>query len=334
MDRTGPGRACPSRRLRHLFDVFAETPCYGPGVTVSTRLKRSVLRGWARSGRAPGWLYAYLERDGNRLSDGPIIKTLRNGLRMTLDLSDHVQRQIYFFGAYEAIELSLFSKLLEPGFTVIDAGANVGFYSLMLGDVVGKTGRVLAFEPVPQTYAQLRANLALNDVPQVAAVNQALWSARQPLTLNLARQQEHNIGGYSCADLPDAIEQSSCEAVRLDDVVREASVPRVDAIKMDIEGAERFALEGSRETIDRDRPYVLLEVCQATCERAGYSSQDLWSFFAGRKYAAFVIGATFGESRWVQDFSGIRQRNVLLVPPDRPRDLERWNERALRMAYV
>jgi FkbM family methyltransferase len=253
---------------------------------------------------------------------------------MSLDLSDHVQRQIYFFGAYEPVELSLFSSLLEPGCTVVDAGANVGFYSLMLAEAVGKTGRVLAFEPVPRTYAQLRANLALNDLPQVSAVNQALWNATEPLTLSLGREQEHNIGSYSCADLPDAVEQAQCEAVRLDDVVQGAGVARVDAIKVDIEGAERLALEGGRGTIDRDRPYVLLEVCQSTCEGAGYSSQELWSVFAGRGYGAYLIGSTFAESGWVQDFRGIRQRNVLLVPPDRPRDLGRWNERELRMAYV
>ena len=72
--------------------------------------KRLLLRGWAKSGTAPGWLYAYLEGHGGNLSRAPIVRALKCGLRIKLDLRDHVQRQIYFFGAYEPIELSLFLR--------------------------------------------------------------------------------------------------------------------------------------------------------------------------------------------------------------------------------
>ena len=194
--------------------------------------KRLLLRGWAKSGTAPGWLYAYLEGHGGNLSRAPIVRALKCGLRIKLDLRDHVQRQIYFFGAYEPIELSLFLRLLRPGWTAIDAGANIGFYALMMGQRVGKAGRVFAFEPVPETFARLEENRRLNDLPQLWPVNHALWNERRTLTFSLSKEHEHNLGGYSFVASQDAVRQTHCAGIPLDDFANEAKIGRVDAIKM------------------------------------------------------------------------------------------------------
>ena len=184
-------------------------------------LTRALLRAWARSGIASGWLYQCVDRYRGTLASGPIVRTLPNGLRMKLDLRDEVQRQIYFFGAYEPNELSLCLRLLRPGSTVVDAGANVGFYSLMVGAQVGRTGRVLAFEPIPETYAQLRQNLALNQLPQVSAINQALWSKQERLTFSLSIAHEHNVGGYTVAEVgPSARRVESICCCRVGDIYK------------------------------------------------------------------------------------------------------------------
>ena len=295
---------------------------------------RVLLRAWAKSGKAPGRLYEYLEHHGGDLSSKPIVRTLRCGLRLKLDLRDHVQRQIYFFGAYEPIELSLFLRLLQPGFTAIDGGANVGFYSLMMAQRVGRAGRVLAFEAVPDTFSRLEENIALNDLPQLSPVNHALWSERQTLEFSLSKENEHNVGGYSFAASRDAVRHARCSGMRLDDFAKETGIGRVDAIKMDIEGAERFALEGSREIVTRDRPVFLLEVSSATCARAGYLTQDLWEFFDSFGYRACLIGATFEESDWTGDFSDIQQSNVLLIPPDQSNSIGAWNDKHLCRQYL
>ena len=296
--------------------------------------KRLLLSAWARSGKAPGWLYEYLEHHGGSLSRRAIVKTLRYGLRIRLDLRDHVQRQIYFFGAYEPIELSLFLSFLQPGFTAIDAGANVGFYSLMMGQKVGKAGRVFAFEPVPETFSRLEENVGLNDLPQLSPVNHALWSERKTLRFSLSKENEYNVGGYSFAESPDPLRQTLCSGIPLDDFAKLARIDRVDAIKMDIEGAERFALEGGRKIIARDLPVFLLEVSRATCAQAGYLTEELWSFFDTFGYRAYVIGATFEESDWIADFSEIQQSNVLLVPPNQSYSIDEWNDKDFCHAYL
>ena len=144
---------------------------------------------------------------------------------------------------------------------------------------VGKEGRVVAFEPVPDTFARLEENIGLNDLPQLSPVNHALWMEKATLTFSLSRDNEHNLGGYSFAESKDAVRHTLCSAIRLDDFAEQAGIARVDAVKMDIEGAERFALEGCREIVTRDLPVFLLEVSRATCARASCLTQDLWAFF-------------------------------------------------------
>ena len=204
----------------------------------------------------------------------------------------------------------------------------------MMAHEVGIGGRVIAFEPVPDTFATLRENTGLNDLPQLLPVNHALWNEKATLTFSLARDNEHNAGGYSFVESEDAVRQALCTGIRLDDFVEQVGIGRVDAIKMDIEGAERFALEGGREVITRDLPVFLLEVSRATCTRAGCLTQDLWAFFDTFGYRPYLIRATFEQSGWVENFTGIQQNNVLLVPPGQPHDVAAWNDKDLCRSYL
>ncbi len=290
-----------------------------------------MLRAWARSGRAAGWLSVYVDRHADSMPSEPVIRTLRNGLRMSLNRRDLVQRRIYFFGAYEPIELSLFLDFIDPGATVIDAGANVGFHSLMLGAQVGLGGRVVSFEPVPTTYAALVANVELNALSQVEPVHAALWNSRDDIQLGLQEKDRDNVGGYSFAVTDASSPAMVSVGIPLDEFIAERGIERVDAVKMDIEGAEWFALEGARRTIERDLPVFLLEVCRSTCALAGYDVNRLWSeFFELLGYRAYLPA----KRAWIETFEGIDQYNVILVHPSRERPIGDWDEKALLRQFL
>ncbi len=295
---------------------------------------RHLLRAWAKTGKAPGWLYQILEDRANSFSSEPIIKQLRNGLTVECSLSDHVQRQIYFFGAYEPIELSLFLGTLKEGSTVVDAGANIGFYSLMASQEIGPAGRIFSFEPVPETFARLTENVERNALNNITPVNQALWNKSDTLRFSLAKENEQNIGGYSFSESETAVKHTECQAIPLDEFATQAGIERIDAMKMDIEGAERFALEGAAGMISRDHPVILLEVCRQTCGNAGYSPDDLWDFLKGHGYRAYVIGSNFENSGWIEDFSEIIQRNVLLFPEGDSFPFSSWDDKIFRKRYL
>src|SRR5438445_13396629 len=112
---------------------------------------RFLLRAVSRYPKAPGYLYQIVERCGARLAVQPLECQLFNGMKMTCDLADQIQRQIYFVGAYEPIEVYLLRYLLRPGMVVIDAGANVGQHTLIAAGEVGLVVRFTLSSQSPRT---------------------------------------------------------------------------------------------------------------------------------------------------------------------------------------
>ena len=204
-------------------------------------LLRMALRTWARVGKSPGLYYQVVEKFGAGLASGPLKTRLPNGCVMQCDVTDHVQRHIYFLGVYEAIEASLFCRLLKPGDTVIDAGANVGQYSLLASTQVGPSGQVHAFEPVPRNFAALSRNVQLNNLSNVRLNQIALWNEPSELVFERPEEPDSNNGSFGAINPGNAASTNQTRvtvpAIPLDQYVEENQLASVDFIKMDIEGA-------------------------------------------------------------------------------------------------
>ena len=102
---------------------------------------------------------------------GPLVETTRGGVRWNLDLGEGIDFAIWLRGCFEPSTLHALQRLVRPGATVLDIGANVGAHTLHLAAAVGSTGRVLAFEPVAESFRKLRTNVAAN--PSLAAAGRA-----------------------------------------------------------------------------------------------------------------------------------------------------------------
>jgi FkbM family methyltransferase len=276
---------------------------------------------WGHSRIAPGWCVQVVDRVHNLFDERLQPARLRENLRMNCDLRDHVQRRIFFFGLYEPAESYVVSKLLKPGMTFIDAGANVGQYTLLAARAVGPSGKVIAFEPVPSNYERVCRHVSENGLNNVSVKRNALWHESTPLSLGLHRTMSDNQGAFSVAE-GGSSSAFIVDAITLDDFVMEAGIARVDFIKMDIEGAELFALRGMLKTLDRDGPTLLVEIRDDTFVRMGYDPMALWSeVFAPRGYSAWVIGQSAQDSYPVRDLRDVRQANVIFhrgnaLPPE------------------
>jgi FkbM family methyltransferase len=255
-----------------------------------------------------------MDRYGARLSEDHLLTArLPNGCQLRCDLRDHVQRQIWFNGAYEPIETYLFAQLLRPGMTVIDAGANVGQYSLIAATAVGPTGQVHSFEPVPATFARLKEHVELNQLGAIITINQAaLWNQDAMLDLGLADEFADNIGSYSVGAASNTRTQVSAPGVRLATYAVAAGLSALDLIKMDIEGAEPFALAGGIELLREHRPLILLEVNREALEALGSDARSLWGLLSGLGYRAWRIGSTLESCGPIESFDDLNQANVLL----------------------
>lgn len=273
---------------------------------------RKLLELWGYLGIAPGWHLQTFEKFGSYLATPHLLPTfLPNKCQIHCNLQDHVQRQIYCLGVYEPIETYLFTKLLKPGMTVIDAGANVGQYTLLASTIVGVNGAVHSFEPVPNTFVHLNNNVSANELLNVHLNQAALWNESITLKLSLSEEMSDNIGSYSVGIINSdtAVESVS---IPLDDYVVSKSIKRVDLIKMDIEGAEFRALLGMQDILERDRPILLIEINRLALQGVGYTPEKLWMFLTNRfGYSGYLI--KINSLKNISCVSGIKQNNVLFI---------------------
>ncbi len=185
--------------------------------------------------------------------------------KMVLDESDKdLSRQVKFTGAYndEKLETAVIRENLKPGYTMVDIGANLGFYSMLAASLVGNAGRVFSFEPFAHNVDLIRASARENGFDNVKVINCAvsdkIGSAK--LYLSPYYSSEHSLFDYHYSTGSDSTENTvDVKTVTIDQYLEsEVGDLRVDFIKMDIEGSEGKAISGMEKTITENKNVSLL----------------------------------------------------------------------------
>jgi FkbM family methyltransferase len=181
------------------------------------------------------------------------------GLKLYLDPKDQViTPTILVTGSWETTETAWFLRSVKPGDTVVDAGANVGYYTVIGSRLVGDKGKVYAFEPEPASFALLQKNVRLNRLTNVVLEQKALSDHKGILKLFIA---DANKGDHRIYQ-PDGESRPSVdvEAVRLDEYFKDQK-RRIDFLKTDTQGAEGVILEGMTGLLQgrTDGPTIFME---------------------------------------------------------------------------
>lgn len=170
-------------------------------------------------------------------------------------------------GAFEPETLAALKRLTQPGFTVLDVGANIGYFSVQLSKMVGPGGSVLAIEPQKDNFQLLQSNIAINHLTNVSAHNVAVGNAEGTASLYLS---DWNGGMHRL--YPSVCCTVDTEAVQLTTIDSIVANRPVDLIKIDIEGYELFALEGAKNCLlGNPRLQIITEYCAPTAIEAGAS---------------------------------------------------------------
>lgn len=189
-----------------------------------------------------------------------------------MDLRDRVVCEtLYTRGIWEENITRVLGKLITPGMVVVDLGANVGYYTLLAAERVGKAGRVFAFEPDPFCYGLLEKNIAINPHTNVTPVNKAVADRTGTVQFLL---EGKNKGGHRLAGSWDDRNTIGVEVTSLDDFFKNRESP-IHLIKMDIQGAEMAALRGMRKVIENNNNLaIVVEFWPGGMERLGDSAAD------------------------------------------------------------
>lgn len=214
-------------------------------------------------------------------ADEDIVIQLDADNRMKINLSDFVGYHIYVRGYYEADIVRAVKNLLRPGMTFFDVGAHFGQYTLVASAIVGDGGTVHAFEPGPKQMSYLQYNVDLNRRTNVklnsVALSNSSGEARFAIGPNV------NLGASRIATSED--EAITVQVVTLDEYCLKSAVDQIDVLKIDVEGAEKFVLEGGMKTFTDSPPKAVFYECIASlCERFGYSNQEVHDFFISAGY--------------------------------------------------
>lgn len=216
-------------------------------------------------------------------------------LRMSLDLGEHMQSQIFWHGSYSRNIIFLLERVLKPGLNMIDAGANVGEISLIAAKRVAPDGRVFAFEPVARFADQLEAHVAANKLTNLHLFREGLSDEAGEAEIYLAPErfrdgtQHDGLGTLFRTEVRSAVE-ATIPITTLDLFVERQGLRKIDLIKLDIEGSELPALKGGASVLREHRPALIIEVAEITCRAAGYEMDDLVGFAGDLGYAIHVIG--------------------------------------------
>lgn len=202
-------------------------------------------------------------------------------------------------GTWQEPEMELLPYALRAGESAVDVGANYGVYSYRMSKLLGPSGKVYAFEPVPYTYETLRMTTKILGVRNVEIVPKGLSDRAGKITFELPVQTSGapaaglaHIAGRN-NDRPGKESQIRYpgskmvegEVIRLDDYL--PSGVDIPLVKCDIEGAELMAFRGAAATIDRCLPTVICEINPWYLEGFGLRVDDVTQFFFTRGYRLY-----------------------------------------------
>ena len=162
------------------------------------------------------------------------VNALVHGFKIKLDLSDHIQRMVYM-GCYERCETDVFKRYLKPGMTVVDVGANIGYFTLLASRIVGRNGRVIAIEPSQYVAEQLEGTPSMLDLETSGSI--------VPLRT-------------------------------MDEIFDTLHINKIDFIKIDVEGYEPEVFAGATKCLSLGRIHaILFELNRYWLSRANLTPQ-------------------------------------------------------------
>lgn len=221
-----------------------------------------------------------------------VIKELEHGLRLYIDLSDEDIGVNIALGCYEKAETSFISQWVKANQTVLDIGANIGYFTILLAHLVGDKGHVYVFEPLKRNMSLLLQSIAENNFADRATIVQGAVGNYEGMVELISPRTTHNWGGpylrTNATFIPDGYIAESVRIIPLDHY---SMLRPINFIKIDIEGAELLALMGAKMILQEDRPLILAEVNPVQLQKvSGCTANEFIMFLQSLQYRCYLLG--------------------------------------------
>jgi FkbM family methyltransferase len=219
-----------------------------------------------------------------------------DGHKMVLDRRDALNLSVW--GIFEPCESEYIKRTVKEGWSVLDIGANIGYYTLMFAKLVRDKGTVYAFEPDPETFRLLERNVRANCYGNVRLFQKALSNLNENTRLFRDRKMPTQ---NSLSNVAATTEHVNVHAVRLDDVDELKDV-HISFIKMDIEGSELKALQGMQNLIRRHKSLrLMIEFFPLALNASGTAPEELLKYLRDLEFDISLIDSTRNTITRVSD---------------------------------
>lgn len=220
-----------------------------------------------------------------------------------------IENSVFWAGltnGWEKLSLSLWIKLVHDSSIIFDIGANTGIYSL-IAKSLKQQGQVFAFEPVERVFEKLEFNNKLNDYDincfKYAASNEdgtaTIYDTAAEHTYSVTVGK--NLNSSDVSVIPTTI-----ETVRLDSIIEQFKLPKIDLIKLDVETHEAEVIEGMGKYLEEFKPTMLVEVLNDTV------GQNVEALVSGKGYVYFNLDEQLGTIKRVDHISKSDYYNYLI----------------------
>ena len=191
-----------------------------------------------------------------------------------LNDTGYLDRQIIETGSFEPASMSAVRRLVREGDVVLDVGANIGYYTVRFGKLVGAAGRVIAAEPTLHYRKVLERNIAENGLTNVRLLDYGFSDRADTVAIDIGPSSATM---HSPAGFDRVLFQETIKIFRLDDVEASLGLQRLDFVKMDVDGHEPYILRGAWSVLGKYSPVILMEISHLHYFQAGVYGWDFYS---------------------------------------------------------
>jgi FkbM family methyltransferase len=224
----------------------------------------------------------------------------RIGLKLKVDISDFLGHGLYFgYDNEEARSYEQLLRLVKPGYTCVDVGANIGYLSMMMA-AREKGVTVIGFEPDPVNFQRASENLSMNRLDSVKIHHLGLGDEKSEAIMEV--RASYNLGGNRIGKEGTQGEKVSITTM---DLFFEDSPPKINLIKIDVEGYEMKVLLGAEKLLKRDHPVLFVEINDGNLGYHGNSASQLITFLVNLGYTQFENTRTGETVSATMDFKDL-----------------------------
>ena len=178
----------------------------------------------------------------------------------------------FFWDGYERDNFLFASSVIKKNDTILDIGAHIGLFSIHLSRLAGNGGKVFAFEPTPFTWNVLMTTVKLNKVENISVQPFAVSDSNGSVVFNVIPD---HVGIANSMVAIDHTVPVNVKTITIDSFRSENKI-KINFLKIDVEGAEYFALRGARKTFLEDRPGALLGIHPWQIRSMNSSLEQIW----------------------------------------------------------